>query len=88
MSEINRDMGILQLINQLGPEASINVDIQKLTRKVIRDSDFSPEAVRSLKEVKAIKEQQQQQAQQQAMMAMAQEAMVQQAEQPQTPPAQ
>ncbi|MAG25383.1 hypothetical protein CMI47_07360 [Candidatus Pacearchaeota archaeon] len=91
MSEINRDMGILQLINQLGPEASINVDIQKLTRKVIRDSDFSPEAVRSLKEVKAIKEQQQQQAQQQAMMAMAQEAMTQQAEQPQqpqTPPAQ
>ncbi len=87
MSEINRDLQLLQVVSQLGPEATINVDTQKLARKIIRDGDLSPEAVRSLREVEQIKQQQQQQAQQQAMMAMAQQAMAEQPEEPQTPSA-
>jgi hypothetical protein len=87
MSEINRDLQLLQVVSQLGPEATINIDTQKLARKIIRDGDLSPEAVRSLREVEQVKQEQQQQAQQQAMLAMAQQAMAEQPQEPQTPSA-
>ena len=75
LAEIGRDLQIMQTLAQLGPEALVNINIQKLARKIIRDGDLSPEAVRTEKEVKGILEQQQQQAQAQQMMQMAQEQM-------------
>ena len=74
LAEIGRDLQIMQTLAQLGPEALININIQKLARKIIRDGDLSPEAVRTEKEVQEILKQQQQQAQQQAMMQVAQQA--------------
>ncbi len=45
MSEIQRDLQILQIISQLGPEAVAQINIPALARKIIRDGDLSPEVV-------------------------------------------
>ena len=63
----------MQTLAQLGPEAIMNIDTQALARKIIRDGDLSPEAVRTEREVKALIEQQQQQMQAQQMMQVAQQ---------------
>ena len=73
LTEIQRDLQIMQTLAQLGPEAMMNIDTQALARKIIRDGDLSPEAVRTEREVKALIEQQQQQMQAQQMMQVAQQ---------------
>ena len=73
LAEIGRDLQIMQTLAQLGPEAIMNIDTQALARKIIRDGDLSPEAVRTEREVKALIEQQQQQMQAQQMMQVAQQ---------------
>lgn len=45
MSEIQRDIQLLQIVSQLGPEAVAQVDIQALARKILRDGDMSPEVL-------------------------------------------
>ena len=63
LSEITRDMQVLQVITQLGAEASMSVDLTKLARKILRDGDMSPEVLRSDAEIEEMKEQMQQQQQ-------------------------
>ena len=63
LSEITRDMQVLQVITQLGEEATMSVDLTKLARKILRDGDMSPEVLRSDAEVEEMKEQIQQQQQ-------------------------
>ena len=70
LSEITRDMQILQVITQLGSEATMNVDLTKLARKILRDGDMSPEVLRSESEIEEMKEQMQQQ---QALQQVAQQ---------------
>jgi hypothetical protein len=70
LSEITRDMQILQVITQLGSEATMNVDLTKLARKILRDGDMSPEVLRSESEIEDMKEQMQQQ---QALQQVAQQ---------------
>ena len=70
LSEITRDMQILQVITQLGNEATMNVDLTKLARKILRDGDMSPEVLRSESEIEDMKEQMQQQ---QALQQVAQQ---------------
>ena len=61
LSEITRDIQILQVITQLGTEATMNVDLAKLARKILRDGDMSPEVLRSESEIEEMKEQLQRQ---------------------------
>jgi carbamoylphosphate synthase small subunit len=63
LTEIQRDLQLLSTIQQLGPEAMANVNTQKLARKILRDGDMSPEAVRSESEVEELLQQAQQQQQ-------------------------
>ena len=49
------------MISQLGAEATMNVDLTKLARKILRDGDMSPEVLRSEGEIEDMKEQMQQQ---------------------------
>ena len=56
-------MQVLQVITQLGAEASMSVDLTKLARKILRDGDMSPEVLRSDAEIEEMKEQMQQQQQ-------------------------
>ena len=86
LAEISRDLQILQTVAQLGPEATQNVNVQALARKILRDGDMSPEAIRTEQEVKDIQEQAQQQQQAQVLQQFAQQLQG-QGEQPQTPPA-
>lgn len=61
MSEIQRDIQVLQIVSQLGPEAVAQIDIPALARKVIRDGDLSPEVVLDPEVVQERLAQQQQQ---------------------------
>jgi hypothetical protein len=51
MSEIQRDMQLLQVVSQLGPEAVAQINISALARKILRDGDMSPEVVLTEDEV-------------------------------------
>ena len=63
LSEIQRDIQLLQLVAQLGGEAAMNIDTAKLARKILRDGDMSPEVIRTESDVAEMQEQMQQQAQ-------------------------
>lgn len=82
MSEIQRDLQILQIISQLGPEGVAQINMGALARKIIRDGDLSPEVVLSEEEV-AERIQQQQQAQ---MLQQATESIQEQNPQQVVPP--
>ena len=71
MSEIQRDIQLLQIVSQLGPEAVAQVDIQALARKILRDGDMSPEVLLD----KDVVEEKLQQQQQQQMLAQAAETL-------------
>ena len=73
MTEINRDLSILQTVSQLGPEAMVNIDTQALARKILRDGDMSPEALRTERQVAEIQEQQAQQMQAAQLAQLAQQ---------------
>jgi hypothetical protein len=72
LSEITRDVQILQVVSQLGQEAMLNIDLVKLARKILRDGDMSPEVLRSDREISDLIERQQQQA---AVQQVAQQLM-------------
>ena len=73
LTEITRDLQILQQVSALGPNALLNVDMQKLARKILRDGDMSPEVIKSEMEVQEAIEQQNQQQQQQQLLGLAQQ---------------
>ena len=73
LTEIQIDLQLLQIIQQLGPEAMANINTQKLARKVLRDGDFSVEAVRSVSEVEELLQQAQQQQQALQLQQVAQQ---------------
>jgi len=73
LAEITRDIQILQTIAQLGPEATQNVNIQALARKILRDGDMSPEVIRSESEMEEMAQMQQQQQQAMALQQLAQQ---------------
>lgn len=73
LTEINRDLSILQTVSQLGPEAMVNIDTQALARKILRDGDMSPEALRTERQVAEIQEQQAQQMQAAQLTQLAQQ---------------
>ena len=56
LSEIQRDLQLLQVVSQLGNEAVMNIDTTKLARKILRDGDMSPEVLRSENDVNEMKE--------------------------------
>ena len=82
MSEIQRDLQILQIISQLGPEGVAQINMGALARKIIRDGDLSPEVVLDEEQV-AERMQQQQQAQ---MLQQATEGLQEQNPQQVVPP--
>ncbi len=45
MAEIQRDLQILQIVSQLGPEAIAQINVSALARKILRDGDMSPEVI-------------------------------------------
>lgn len=73
MTEINRDMQLLQMVSQLGPEAMAAVNTAKLARKILTDGDMSPDVIRSEQEIA--------QQQEQMKQAMAQNQLLQTAQQ-------
>ena len=73
LTEITRDLQLVQTITQLGPNALVNLDLQKLARKILRDGDMSPEVLRTEAEVQETLEQQSQQEQSQQLQALAQQ---------------
>jgi putative NADH-flavin reductase len=73
LTEITRDLQLVQTITQLGPNALVNLDLQKLARKILRDGDMSPEVLKSESEVQETLEQQSQQEQAQQLQALAQQ---------------
>jgi len=73
LTEITRDLQLVQTITQLGPNALVNLDLQKLARKILRDGDMSPEVVKSESEVQETLDQQSQQEQSQQLQALAQQ---------------
>ncbi len=76
LSEITRDIQLLQTVAQLGAEATLNIDTTKLARKILRDGDMSPEVLRSEADVEELKNnlQQQQQLQQAAEQVLQQQS--------------
>ena len=70
MQTITRDLQLLQMVSQLGPDALMQVDIAKLARNILREGDMSPDVIRDLREVEQMK---QQMAQQQQLQGMAQQ---------------
>ena len=84
LTEITRDLQILQQVSALGPNALLNVDLQKLARKILRDGDMSPEVINSEMQVQEEIEKQQQAQQQQQLSTLAQQL---QAQNTQTPTA-
>jgi hypothetical protein len=84
LTEITRDLQILQQVSALGPNALLNVDLQKLARKILRDGDMSPEVLKSERVVQEEIEQQAQQQQNQQLLMLAQQM---QAQNTQTPTA-
>ena len=75
LTEITRDIQILQVISSLGAEALLNVDLTKLARKILRDGDMSPEVLRNENDIEEMKVQLQQQ---QNLQAVTQQVMQQQ----------
>jgi hypothetical protein len=73
LTEITRDLQLVQTITQLGPNALVNLDLQKLARKILRDGDMSPEVLKTEAEVQETIEQQTQQEQAQQLQALAQQ---------------
>jgi len=71
LTEITRDLQILQQVSALGPQALINVDLQKMARKILRDGDMSPEVIKSEAQVQEELEQQAQAQQAQALQELA-----------------
>ena len=67
MQTITRDLQLLQMISQLGPDALMQVDMAKLARNILREGDMSPDVIRDLREIQKIKQEQQQQQQLTAM---------------------
>tara|TARA_B100000029_G_scaffold117531_2_gene110742 strand:- start:8884 stop:10413 length:1530 start_codon:yes stop_codon:yes gene_type:complete len=70
MQTITRDLQLLQMVSQLGPDAIAQVDVAKLARNILREGDMSPDVIRDLREVEQMK---QQMAQQQQIQGMAQQ---------------
>jgi hypothetical protein len=77
LSEIQRDLQLLQVVSQLGNEAVLNIDTTKLARKILRDGDMSPEVLRSENDVNEMKENM---LQQQQLAQAAQQVIQQQTE--------
>ena len=77
LSEIQRDLQLLQVVSQLGNEAILNIDTTKLARKILRDGDMSPEVLRSENDVNEMKENM---LQQQQLAQAAQQVIQQQTE--------
>ena len=74
MAEIQRDLQILQIISQLGPEAVAQINISALARKILRDGDMSPEVILDEQQVQEkVQAQQQQQLLQQATESIQQQ---------------
>ena len=82
LTEITRDLQILQQVSALGPNALLNVDMQKLARKILRDGDMSPEVIKSEMQVQEAIEQQNQQQQQQQLLGLAQQLQEQNSQTP------
>ena len=70
MQTITRDLQLLQMVSQLGPDALAQVDVAKLARNILREGDMSPDVIRDLREVEQMK---QQMAQQQQVQGIAQQ---------------
>ena len=85
LTEITRDLQILQQVSALGPNAILNVDTQKLARKILRDGDMSPEVIKSERQVSEELEQLSQQQQAQQLQMLAQQLQQQQAQTPTAP---
>ena len=83
MTEINRDMQLLGMVSQLGPEAMAAVDTAKFARKILTDGDMSPDVIRSEQEIAEMQEQMRQQQQQQQLNQIAQQVVDPNAEQQQ-----
>ena len=81
MTEITRDMQLLQMVSGLGPEAMMIVNTKELARKILTDGDFSPNLIRSEREIAQMQEQMQQQMAQQQLMQGAQQLLDQNKEQ-------
>jgi carbamoylphosphate synthase small subunit len=75
MSEIQRDMQLLQMVQALGPDAMMLIDMKKLAKKVLTDGDMSPDIIRTEREIAQMQEQMQQQMAQQQMMQGAQQLL-------------
>jgi hypothetical protein len=87
MTEITRDMQLLQMVSQLGPEAMQLVNTQQLARKILTDGDMSPDVIRSDREIAQMQQQMQQQMAQQQLMQGAQQVLDQNEEQQRPPEA-
>jgi hypothetical protein len=85
LTEITRDLQILQQVSALGPDAIRNVDLQKMARKILRDGDMSPEVIKSESEVQEELEQVAQQQQGQQLQQLAMQLQEQQAQTPTAP---
>ena len=85
LTEITRDLQILQQVSALGPDAIRNVNLQKMARKILRDGDMSPEVIRSESEVQEEIEQVAQQQQGQQLQQLALQLQQQQAQTPTAP---
>jgi hypothetical protein len=72
MTEISRDMQLLQMVSQLGPEALQSVNMGKLARKILTDGDMSPDVIRTEQEIAQQQEQMKEQMAQQQLMQTAQ----------------
>ena len=85
LTEITRDLQILQQVSALGPNAILNVDLQKMARKILRDGDMSPEVIKSEMQVQEEIDQQSQQQQGQQLAMLAQQMQDQSAQTPTAP---
>jgi hypothetical protein len=85
LTEITRDLQILQQVSALGPNALLNVDLQKLARKILRDGDMSPEVIKSERVVQEEIDQQAQTQQNQQLLMLAQQMQAQNAQTPTAP---
>jgi len=85
LTEITRDLQILQQVSALGPDAIRNIDLQKMARKILRDGDMSPEVIKSEMQVQEEIEQQAQQQQGEQLAMLAQQLQQQQSETPIAP---
>tara|TARA_R100000278_G_scaffold5721_1_gene8620 strand:+ start:3952 stop:5502 length:1551 start_codon:yes stop_codon:yes gene_type:complete len=75
MTEIQRDMQLLQMVQALGPDAMMLVDMKKLAKKILTDGDMSPDIIRTEREIAQMQEQMQQQMAQNQLMQGAQQLL-------------